>query len=92
MVPDLTVFRGEQADLSNVGGTEKHVGEDAHELVRKRLNDLQRGSGGRRMLSDVEVNDPPTVMEKDNEDEQDSSRSQWRSWRRLTVRLNTANC
>ena len=27
------------------------------------------------MLRDVEVNDPPTVMEKDDEDEQDSTRA-----------------
>ena len=27
------------------------------------------------MLRDVEVNDPPAVMEKDDEDEQDSTRT-----------------
>jgi hypothetical protein len=38
-------------------------------VIRKRLNDLPCGSGGRRMLRDVKVNDPPTVMEKDQTDE-----------------------
>jgi len=32
-------------------------------VIRKRLNDLLRGPGGRRMLRDVEVNDPPAVVE-----------------------------
>jgi hypothetical protein len=43
-------------------------------VIRKRLNDLLRGPGGRRMLRDVEVNDPPALMEKDDDDEQDSTR------------------
>ena len=43
-------------------------------VIRKGLNDLLRGPGGRRMLRDVEVNDPPAVMEKDDEDEEDSTR------------------
>src|SRR4030088_1347299 len=43
-------------------------------VIRKRLNDLLRGPGGRRMLRDVEVHDPAAVMEKDDEDEQDSTR------------------
>src|SRR5258705_9463547 len=43
-------------------------------VIRKRLNNLLRGPGGRRMLRDVEVHDPPAVMEQDDEDEQDSAR------------------
>jgi hypothetical protein len=44
-----------------------------HRVLRRRLNDLLRGPGGRWMLRDIEVNDPPAVMEKDDEDEQDST-------------------
>ena len=43
-------------------------------VIRKRVNDLLRGPGRRRMLGDVEVHDPPAVMEKDDKDEQDSAR------------------
>src|SRR5258705_11114307 len=41
-------------------------------VIRKRLNDLLRGPGGRWMLRDVEVNDPPAGRGKHDEDEQDS--------------------
>ena len=46
-------------------------------VIRKRLNDLLRGPGGRRMRRDVEMNDPPAVMEKHDEDEQDSTGDGW---------------
>jgi hypothetical protein len=42
-------------------------------VIRKRLNDLLRRPGGGRGRRDVEMNDPPTVMEKDDEDEQDAT-------------------
>ena len=37
------------------------------------INDLLRRPGRRRMLGDVEMNDPPAVVEKDDEDEEDST-------------------
>jgi len=39
----------------------------------KGVNDLLRRPGRRRMLRDVEVNDPPAMVEQDDEDEQDST-------------------
>jgi hypothetical protein len=39
-------------------------------VIWKRLNDLLRGPGGRRVLRDVEMNDAPTVMEQDDKNEQ----------------------
>src|SRR5713226_4236253 len=39
----------------------------------KGVNDLLRRPGRRRMFRDVEVNDPPAAVEKDDEDEQDST-------------------
>ena len=39
----------------------------------KRFQDLQGRPGGRRMLRDVEMNDPPAVVEKDDEDEWNST-------------------
>jgi hypothetical protein len=46
-------------------------------VIRKRLNDLLRGPGGRRMLHDIEVNDPPAVMEKDDESDRRQSASRF---------------
>ena len=43
-------------------------------VVRKRFNDLLGRPRRRRMLGDVDVNDPPAVMHQHDEDEQDSAR------------------
>jgi len=42
-------------------------------VIGKRFNYLLRSPGGCRMLRDVEMNDPPAVVEKDDEDEWNST-------------------
>ena len=43
-------------------------------VVRKRLDQLLRGPRGGRMLRHVEVHDPSTMVQQDDEDEQDATR------------------
>ena len=42
-------------------------------IVRKGINDLLRCPCGRRMLGDVEMDNPPAVVREQDEDEEDSA-------------------